>query len=310
MILKKKIKKILLNKLYFSALSHSNVHKKMIENVLNYCFGESTENFIQSSVRDRLHQILDQISTGSLPVGLRDLINNFIVNKKFKDTDLLQLFYLLLKNIKIDDNSKILNENLHYILIIFCNLISLRDIFIKHFTRKNELLIEEIKINENKGKDKIHPDTALVFKSTNAPHYIGASQLCCVCCAFFLKSCGCDFRGVSKKFELNWLLPDQNETYIYTDFAKQMTEFTIQISNENRPHSIHFEKIQDKCQKTSDKISDDLCLFLKYYKNKSSLDDLEFNCILNDFKNNNLNNFIEFLEILRKKFHCKCNDNC
>ena len=83
---------------------------------------------------------------------------------------------------------------------------------------------------------------------------------------FFLNSCGIDFRGSSKNIAINWILPySENEatSFIFRSFRQHIIEFKNKISSfDNYPHEIFGgEKIQDKCQKTSVTVSDDLCFF-------------------------------------------------
>ena len=146
-------------------------------------------------------------------------------------------------------------------------------------------MASDLEIIEVENKKGAHPDSQLAneIRLNNIQGvsiYIGLSQLCCILCSLFVDLIGFEFRGLAHKFEKNWELPTNADLATRESFTKRIEEFVeIMKQQQNKvPFSVEFEnRTKDNCQQASETVSDDLCLYLNYYKNNGFT---EFNFIL------------------------------
>ncbi len=172
-------------------------------------------------------------------------------------------------------------------IILFFDLIFIRDIFLRNF--ENTDMNFEIEVVENSIKnDEFHPDAQLaceIFDNTDRSSYIGVSQLCCICCCLFLDSLEFSFRGRARKFEKNWNIPTNRKINCYdtlfTKFRELENYINITIDPDNRIDNNlnHANHNIDDCNHVSVSISDDLCFFSDYfnseYKNSEFINEIK-----------------------------------
>jgi hypothetical protein len=204
------------------------------------------------------------------------------INNQENDLVILKSLYFDLSSFKfvqeIQKDSKIY-QNLQYLYIFFFDYLFLKTFFKNYFKLSEDFEIANVKEIEYADKS-IHPDimTSLKLHKLNQKHinkYIGLSHLCCFACSVVMDALEVDFRGINRKFEIKWnhLLELNSEgNFNINSIVKKLQMFETNLKNitdfsKIYEHNIDFEsKITDRCNHSSNLISDDICFILNYFK--------------------------------------------
>ena len=274
-----------INNIYFSQKGNVDNHSNNIKNFIKYCCGESDENYLSEEIKRDIFQLFKKINVqGFVVKNFKSIFSHLNIDEQF-----LKNFYEDLSSIIMNKLVPTSTIVLHNLIILFFDILVLRDIVSRHFELDTERLnVFEIKREGN----SLHPDVKIISGETKFEKgtYIGISHLCCFKCSVFLDSFGYDFRGINKKFEQKWILPtlnehDQNNLQI---FEKKLLSLKDSIKRENKSRfNIEFANRRcDEYQHTCDLYSDDIHHFLDYYKDLKEKNTTAYYFILNDFNEN------------------------
>ena len=273
-------KKFILNKIYFSSKRETDNSQKRIQDIIAYCFNEETKNFIDSNIKQRIKDILIEHD--------ENFVADIATNEQISDSDFLELLgnYFYQHEITLGkafgniDKEKT-RQKLHYCLLIVFDLLVLRDIFERHFTKHENFTIQPFMHEDINYKGVVHPDSLLASALMHTEkteklknRYIGTTFLCCIYCSIFLDCHSFEFSGTSEEFETSWKIPPEckdNQEFCQ-NFMAGITALKDKILNEKiqgyQPtfettfkyaHPIH------ECRRTAGKISDDTSIYMMYY---------------------------------------------
>jgi hypothetical protein len=308
LIFSKKGDKLSLDEIHFTnKINHEN-QENTINGIINYCFDQNNaneQNFITPDFKRNVKDFFSDISKESEFKGIFDSIFLNIENEN--DCEYFERLYDSIKIILngfityMTANQKFL-KRFHYIVIIYLDTLIIRDIFSRYFIKNKDLKIQFV-ATEN----KCHPDSALALYLSSSSllncdrsKYIGISHFCCSYCSLFLDIHGLDFRGISNKFDTKWKLPSNTN-------SKEQNIFMTKLDNINYEIwpieiSMSTQRSIDSCKKASGFISDDLCLYYKYYKYSARfLENTSY--YLTDFED--LSEFLSFMSQLRNVLRCE-----
>jgi hypothetical protein len=252
-----------LRKINFSSKRDTPGTTTRIENLIKYCFNETTNMFIDPIIKNYIKWILKEFDK-DLPQDLG--------NKDLEDSIFLETLLTYLNGVnaqKINNARRECCENLYYVILIVFDFLVLQDIFKRHFVQHDQFYIEAF-ANDN---GRIHPDSLLASTLSHFPiaisnKFIGTTFLCCIKCSIFLDCHSFEFIGTGKEFEIEWDMPPEckETSECYRNFTTDITTLSNQIVNEatqsvfrttfRNHHPIH------SCGKTSKKISNDISLYL------------------------------------------------
>lgn len=296
-----KLKKLSLNSINYSTKVKAKDFRAKFLNAIDYCFGD-VSYFKSDDFEFQFQKLINFLSLGGfIEEDIESELRNCILFSNYSDLMVHLQDILSYETIKFDNF-----DILYPFLIKYIDLIILPDIFKRHFIKGSNFSLNEISITNN---SKIHPDTKLAcgIFNHNRDIYIGISHLCCVYCAMFLDSYGFDFRGRSSKFEKNWKLSPNVDLNAenHKGFMTKVDDLITQVTCSSPAYSNNYFKNRklDKCNKTCNIVSDDICHYLKYYETN------DFNCynfILIKGYSDNKEKLIEFLKNLRKIISCDC----
>jgi hypothetical protein len=165
------------------------------------------------------------------------------------------------------DQKKIKIGHLRYILIIFCDCITLPTIF-NDYIEANEILIQAFDQNADQTK---HPDTLLAqivssqVENTSLSYnkYMGLSFMTCFYCSIVLETYDFDYRGRAGKLFKSWTCPLEMNEFLNQVFAN----ISSKLENEPNAKISNYEsKKIDLCQTPPQiLLNDDMCHFDRFF---------------------------------------------
>lgn len=295
-------KEISLDEIHFTSKKGHKSQENTINGIINYCFDQNNaneQNFVTSGFKKIVNEFFLNISKESEFKGIFDSILLNIGN----DCEYFERLYDSIKIILngfftyMKANQKLL-DRFHYMVIIYLDTLIIRDIFSRYFIKNKDLKTQFVATEE-----KCHPDSALALSSLlncDRAKYIGISHFCCSYCSLFLEIHGLDFRGISNKFDTKWKLPSKTNSKEQSIFMTMLHNINYEISPIEI--SMSTQRSIDSCKKASGFISDDLCLYYKYYSARF-LENTSHYFIVDDFED--LSVFLSFMSQLRNVLRCE-----
>jgi hypothetical protein len=169
------------------------------------------------------------------------------------------------KIISIDKRKKKV-DHLRFILILFCDCITLPSIFNYFIEKNNEIPIHAFDQNADHTK---HPDTLMAqivsaqVENTSLSYnkYIGVSFMPCFYCSIVFESFGFEYRGRVGKLFKSWTCPDEMNEFLSENF-KTIYDGLI---NEPNVKSNYGSKKRDLCQAPLQGLyNDDICHLARF----------------------------------------------
>ena len=123
----------------FSTKSKWKDHKKNVQNLLNYLFGEKIENFIFEDIKDSFINFFEYQADNFEIFLMNELKDNRNCRRFLSNTYLLLLSLSETAIQEVRGSFKC--SQLHHLIIIFLDFLILPDIFIREFKRSDNLKI-------------------------------------------------------------------------------------------------------------------------------------------------------------------------
>jgi hypothetical protein len=312
----------------------NNKLKNQTENLLRYCRnmcqcdGKKCKcKFLTESLKNRLAEKLKELKRLQLSERLKQ-------NPKLPDKDvLIQVFMDLLEilnGIETDPNTlpnifeeeeeekrtkseheKIISiekrkkkmDHLRFILILFCDCITLPSIFNYFIEKTIEIPIHAFDQNADRTK---HSDTLMAqivltqVEKTSLSYnkYIGLSFMPCFYCSIVFESYGFEYRGRVGKLFTSWTCPDEMNEFL----SEHFTTIYLKLKNEaNATISNYESKTRDLCQAPHQVLySDDICHLARFCSETQLKIDDSNNKIIKSSNNETLKDICTLMPRLKK----------